>query len=223
MDKSRNWRIGATSFLLTAAFLTGSSAVPVQVAADMDSRTNERTVSAVSSNPPAALKKEIMREANLALRALKDRDFETLADMAAPSGIRFSPYAYVGVGADLVLTPQQIREAWDNRKPYIWGLYDGSGEVIRLDFRGYYDRFLNNLPYTAPDGVGYNRIIGSGNTVSNLNEVYPDARFVEFYVKGGRSGIGNVGGMDWGSLRFVFEKKQGEWKLSGIVSDGWTI
>ena len=223
MDKSRNWRIGAASFLVTAAFLAEGSAVAVQAAAVIDSGTNERIVSSVSSNPSAVLKKEITREANLALRALKDRDFETLADMAAPSGIRFSPYAYVGVGADLVLTPQQIREAWENRKPYIWGLYDGSGEVIRLDFRGYYDRFLNNLPYTAPDGVGYNRIIGSGNTVSNLNEVYPDARFVEFYVKGGRSGIGNVGGMDWGSLRFVFEKKQGEWKLSGIVSDGWTI
>ncbi|WP_051507429.1 hypothetical protein [Saccharibacillus sacchari] len=223
MDKSRNWRIGATSFLVTAAFLAECSAVPVQAAAAMDSVTNERIVSSVSSNPSAALKKKITREANLALRALKDRDFETLADMAAPSGIRFSPYAYVGVGADLVLTPQQIREAWENRKPYIWGLYDGSGEVIRLDFRGYYDRFLNNLPYTAPDGVGYNRIIGSGNTVSNLKEVYPDAQFVEFYVKGGRSGIGNVGGMDWGSLRFVFEQKQGEWKLSGIISDQWTI
>jgi len=223
MDKSRNWRIGATSFLVTAAFLAEGSAVPVQAAAAMDSGTNERIVSSVSSNPSAVLKKEITREANLALRALKDRDFETLADMAAPSGIRFSPYAYVGVGADLVLTPQQIREAWENRKPYIWGLYDGSGEVIRLDFRGYYDRFLNNLPYTAPDGVGYNRIIGSGNTVNNLNEVYPDAQFVEFYVKGGRSGIGNVGGMDWGSLRFVFEQKQGEWKLSGIISDQWTI
>lgn len=135
MDKSRNWRIGATSFLVTAAFWTGSSAVPVQAASAMDPGTNERIVSSVSSNPSAALKKEIMREANLALRALKDRDFETLSDMAAPSGIRFSPYAYVG----------------------------------------------------------------------------------------GRSGIGNVGGMDWGSLRFVFEQKQGEWKLSGIISDQWTI
>ncbi|MEJ8305998.1 hypothetical protein [Saccharibacillus sacchari] len=223
MDKRKKRRIGIFSSVMAAACLMGSSVMPIQVAAAMGSATRGQAASSVSTNEAAALKKEIVREANLALRALKDRDFETLADMAAPSGIRFSPYAYIGVGADLVLTPQQIREGWDNRKPYIWGLYDGSGEVIRLDFRGYYDRFLNNLPYTAPDGVGYNRIVRSGNTISNLKEVYPNAQFVEFYVKGGRSGIGNVGGMDWGSLRFVFEQKQGEWKLSGIISDRWTI
>lgn len=189
-------------------------------------RTVANTQSAASKakqkETPAALQKEIVKKANLALRALADREFEKLADMAAPTGIRFSPYAYVLPESDRILTPNELRGAWADKRTYVWGSYDGSGEPITLDFRSYYVQFLNNLPYTAPDGVGCNRIVRSGNTISNLQRVYPKAEFVEFYVKEGRSGVENVGGMDWGSLRFVFEQIRGEWKLTGIIGDRWT-
>ncbi|WP_172197117.1 hypothetical protein [Saccharibacillus qingshengii] len=185
--------------------------------------TSAASVQGSKAASAAAVQKEIRLQSNRALRALADRDFDKLADLAAPSGVRFSPYAYILPTSDRMLTPQQLRQAWTDKNLYVWGSYDGSGEPIKLDFRGYYARFLNDLPYTAPDGVGYNRIVRSGNTPSNLPTVYPTAKFVEFYVKGGRSGSPNTGGMDWGSLRFVWEQIDGEWKLAGIVGDRWTI
>ena len=171
----------------------------------------------------ARQKRQVMQQAQRSLRALADGDLDKLADLAAPSGIRFSPYAYVSKEKDVVLTAGQLRGLKTDKKAYVWGEYDGSGEPIRLDFYSYYNEFLHNLPYTAPNAIGYNRIVRSGNTRSNLTEVYPNAAFVEFYVKGGRSEHPSSQGMDWGSLRFVFEKNGGEWKLAGIVGDRWTI
>ncbi|NGZ77818.1 hypothetical protein [Saccharibacillus alkalitolerans] len=215
-------RTAAAAFAAVLVFLPERTA---EVRAYAGSEESAAAASGAAAYPTNAekTKLEIVREANLALRALADRDFDALADLAAPRGIRFSPYAYVELKSDRVLTPGKLRQAWKDPETYVWGAYDGSGEPIVLDFRGYYARFLNNLPYTAPDGVGYNRVVRSGNTLSNLKKAYPKAKFVEFYVKGGRSGAGDVGGMDWGSLRFVFEQTGSDWQLIGIVGDRWTI
>ncbi|WP_172257222.1 hypothetical protein [Saccharibacillus deserti] len=220
MDKQ--WKktvtAGAAAVMLTGAFGYGLQEQKVSAAEQLTAQSpGTKPASAVS------VQKEVLRQANRALRALADRDFDKLADLASPSGVRFSPYAYVLPKSDRILTPRQLRQVWTDKKTYVWGSYDGSGEPIRLDFRGYYGRFLNNLPYTAPDGIGYNRIVRSGSMPSNLRKVYPEAEFVEFYVKGGRGGSPNTGGMDWGSLRFVWEQIEGEWKLVGIVGDRWTI
>ncbi|OWA33136.1 hypothetical protein B9G55_23570 [Saccharibacillus sp. O16] len=235
MNKKR-WMRGGGAGALTLALLTVGAGYAAQPAgaASLQPTAEPTVVQAAaqdstpvkkpdSSSQAAAEKKQILRQANLALRALADRDFAALADQVGAEGLRFSAYAYVVPESDRVLTADELRGAWADRKPYVWGSYDGSGRPIRLDFRGYYTKFLYNLPYTAPDGVGYNRTIGGGNMPNNLNEVYPDAVFVEFYVKGGRSGVPNVGGMDWGSLRFVFQPVEGKWTLVGIVGDRWTI
>lgn len=227
MDKRRWMRSGGVG-ALTLALLTGSafgsaSAASAAESAAMNAPTSPAALSAQNSADSAAEKKTVIRQANLALRALADRNFAALADMAGPEGVRFSAYAYVVPESDRILTADELRGAWTDRNPYVWGSYDGSGKPIKLDFRGYYAKFLYNLPYTAPDRVGYDQVVRSSNMPNNLDEVYPQSRFVEFYVKGGRSGVKNVGGMDWGSLRFVFEPIDGEWKLVGIVGDRWTI
>lgn len=224
MDKKRWVRSGGAG-ALTLALLTGGAFGEASAAsAAAESAATVGQPSAVQKPADAAMeKKAVMRQANLALRALADRDFAALAEMAGPEGVRFSAYAYVVPESDRVMTADELRAAWTDRKVYVWGSYDGSGQPIKLDFRGYYAKFLYNLPYTAPDRVGYDQVVRSSNMPNNLDEVYPQSRFVEFYVKGGRSGVKNVGGMDWGSLRFVFEPIDGEWKLVGIVGDRWTI
>lgn len=223
MDK-RRWIRGGGAGALTLALLTGGAFGTVSaVSAAASSATAGQLSAAQKPADAAAEKKAVMRQANLALRALADRNFAALAEMAGPEGVRFSAYAYIVPESDRILTANELRGAWTDRKTYVWGSYDGSGKPIKLDFRGYYAKFLYNLPYTAPDRVGYDQAVRGGNMPNNLDEVYPEAKFVEFYVKGGRSGAKNVGGMDWGSLRFVFEPIDGEWKLVGIVGDRWTI
>jgi len=49
---------------------------------------------------------------------------------------------------------------------------------------------------------------------------YPTASFVEFHFTGFDP---QYGGIDWSSLRLVFENVGGNWLLIGIVHDGWTI
>ncbi len=223
MDKRRWIRNGGVG-ALTLALLTGGAFGSVSAVLAAESATaNVQAPSARKPADAAAEKKAVMRQANLALRALADRNFAALAEMAGPEGVRFSPYAYVVPESDRILTADELRGAWTDRSTYVWGSYDGSGRPIKLDFRGYYAKFLYNLPYTAPNRIGYDQVIRSGNVPNNLDEVYPQSKFVEFYVKGGRSGAKNVGGMDWGSLRFVFQPIDGAWKLVGIVGDRWTV
>ncbi|MDO3413325.1 hypothetical protein QWJ34_26470 [Saccharibacillus sp. CPCC 101409] len=218
-------RKAAVSSVLAAGTLLVALSAPVGAYAEsrIDAAARPAAYSPEAAEAQAKQKREVMQQAQRALRALADGNFGRLADLAAPSGIRFSPYAYVSKETDVVLTASQLRGLKTDKKAYDWGEYDGSGEPIRLDFYSYYNEFLHNLPYTAPNAIGYNRIVRSGNTISNLAKVYPKASFVEFYVKGGRSDHPSSEGMDWGSLRFVFEQSGGEWKLFGIVGDRWTI
>jgi hypothetical protein len=68
--------------------------------------------------------------------------------------------------------------------------------------------------------IGNNIVIGKGNTLENIHEVYPDGVFVEFHFTGFNE---QYDGMDWKSLRLVFEQDGGSWRLVGIVHDQWTI
>ncbi|AZV43291.1 hypothetical protein BAOM_2682 [Peribacillus asahii] len=67
--------------------------------------------------------------------------------------------------------------------------------------------------------VGYNQTIGKGNTVNNIRKVYPNSIVVEYYFGGTKK----YSGMDWSSLKLVYEKKGSTWYLVGIVHDEWTI
>lgn len=177
------------------------------------------------SQPPASSNKQPVEQAGqLALAALKESDMEKLAGLAHPDkGIRFSPYAYVDKERDLVFRPEQIRKLLQDRTVYEWGVFDGSGEPIKLTFGDYYRRFIFDLDFTKPQSSAVNQTLGTGNTKSNLTEVYDPARhaYIDYHFDGIDP---KYGGMDWRSLRLVFEKSQdGSWVLVGIIHDQWTI
>ena len=66
----------------------------------------------------------------------------------------------------------------------------------------------------------YNKVIGSGNTINNLAEFFPECVFVEYHFDGFEH---KLGGMDWRSLRLGLAEKGGAWYLVGVVHDEWTI
>ncbi|HZJ99630.1 MAG TPA: hypothetical protein VFC79_06470 [Tissierellaceae bacterium] len=155
------------------------------------------------------------------LELLKDKDMDDLDDFVHPSkGVRFSPYGYVDTDNHLVFTADQVDDLDDDSQIYTWGDYDGSGEPIELDFNDYYDRFIFDEDFSDPQIIGNNVIIGQGNTLVNIEEVYPDGHFVELHFEGFDS---QYEGMDWRSLRLVFETIDGDWYLVGIIHDEWTI
>ena len=56
--------------------------------------------------------------------------------------------------------------------------------------------------------------------LENQFEVYESPIIVEYYFSGFNP---EYEGMDWRSLRLVFEEIRGHWKLVGLINNQWTI
>lgn len=149
------------------------------------------------------------------------QDFASVATFVdATLGLRFSPYSYINFGSDLWFSPSQVSNLMTDPLVYTWGSYDGSGDSISSNFIGYYNEFVYDETYSNPHLIGNNTLIGTGNMINNIATVYPTASFVEFYFTGFNPAYN---GMDWSSLRLIFEYVSGSWKLIGIEHDQWTI
>ena len=158
-----------------------------------------------------------------AIMALHDRDLAALARLVHPIlGLRFTPYALVTKGSDgdLVFRADELPGLMADSTVYHWGLYDGSGLPIDATFRAYYDQFVYDVDFVRPDVVGFGERVGQGNSIDNIATAYPGGVMVEYHFEGFDP---QYGGMDWRSLRLVFEELNGIWYLVGIVHDEWTI
>lgn len=163
---------------------------------------------------------EIEARARLAVSCLKKMDWERLSSIAHPiEGVTFSPYAYVEKNA-VRLSANRIKKlgAWE--KTYTWGVYDGSGEPVKLSFGEYYRKFVYDKDFMNAPEVSVSRYVHKGNSISNIEKFFGnDAAFVEFHCPGTEENAG----YDWASLRLVFRKYEGDWRLVGVVHDCWTI
>ena len=152
---------------------------------------------------------------------LKARDMNELKNYAHPQkGIRFSPYAYIDETNDIIVTANDLETYMNSSDIYTWGNFDGTGEPIDLNFSDYYDRFVYNQDFANPHIVGNNQIVQTGNTINNIEDVYPNAQFVEFHFTGFDP---QYTGMDWTSLRIVMEEYNSQFYIIGIIHDEWTI
>lgn len=154
------------------------------------------------------------------INLLKDKDLPRLATYVHPTeGVRFSPYGNVNMETDVVMQASILQNAFNEDDILNWGSYDGSGKSIDLSFTDYYKKFIYNHDFVNADQVGYNTIIGTGNTVNNATEVYSDSFIAEYYFKG--TAANNF--MDWSSLKIVLVEYNRDWVVVGIIHDQWTI
>lgn len=159
--------------------------------------------------------------AKAVMQALSAKDMERLASYVHPvKGVRFTPYTYVDRERDLVFTQNEIRNFFNNQRRYLWGYYDGSGEEILLTPSEYYTKFVYSADFINAEQIGYNQVLGLGNMLENQFEVYENPIIVEYYFPGFDP---VYEGMDWQSLRLVFEEYEDEWRLTGIIHNQWTI
>ncbi|AIQ39642.1 hypothetical protein [Paenibacillus sp. FSL R5-0912] len=167
--------------------------------------------------PPTALE-----AATTVMRALKNGNMETLAAWVhRDRGVRFSPYAYVDVDKDIVLSQDELKAAMQDPVKREWREFAGTGELIKLTFADYYKRFVYDADFSGKSEVALNQGLGQGTTLNNLNEVYPKEThdFLEYHIAGIDP---SLEGMDWRSLRLVFEKNGQDHILVGIIHDQWT-
>ncbi|NLM21356.1 MAG: hypothetical protein GX207_06360 [Peptococcaceae bacterium] len=175
----------------------------------------------LQTDPEEYSKNIIDKRAIDVLTAIKNYDMERFADAIHPDkGVRFSPYGYVDVENNLVFTAEEVKKLAADSKTYLWGHYDGSGEPITLNFSDYYKQFIYDADFVNAEQVAYNKALGHGNTLNNSFEVYKNSIIVEYHFSGFDS---QYEGIDWRSLRLVFEKKDDIWYLVGIIHDQWTI
>jgi hypothetical protein len=162
---------------------------------------------------------EVLPLAEAAIQALKAKDMDKLAELTSPgSGLRFSPYSFVRP-EDLAFSPEQLKGLLKDPTVYVWGTFDGSGEPIQMTFAEYYERFVYSKDFASAEQIGLNERLGQGNTIDNSQEFYPEAVVVEYHLPGENP---DYGGMDWQSLRLVFQQQEGQWYLVGIIHDEWT-
>jgi len=204
--------------LLLIVIILFSACGPVQTKAP-DNQTIEET--GIEERNNAGSSENINETAREAINALKDKDMEKISKLVHPEkGVRFSPYAFVDVKNDLVFSAADVKDLFSDTTIYTWGSYDGTGDPIELTFEGYYKKFIYDADFANAEQVGYNEILGKGNTIENSAEVYKDSVVVEYHF----SGIDpKYEGMDWRSLRIVFEKFEDAWYIVGIIHDQWTI
>jgi hypothetical protein len=146
-------------------------------------------------------------------------DFELLASYADENGVRFSPHAYIDVENDIILSPSEIANGAKDETVRFWGVSDGAGEDIEETFQAYLKDVVsfNDRNYQEAPILGVNAIVSAGNTLQNIDEVYPNAKYVEFYFPGSEE----FGGLDWSSLKVILVESEGQWKWIGIVNAKW--
>ncbi|NLW03183.1 MAG: hypothetical protein GX027_07950 [Clostridiaceae bacterium] len=155
------------------------------------------------------------------LTAISNNDFGKLSGAVHPEkGVRFTPYGYVDAERDLVFSADEIKSMASDSRIYMWGNYDGIGDPIELSFRDYFSRFVYDADFLEAEQTGYNKILGQGNSINNSFEFYEDSIIVEYHFPGIDP---KYEGMDWRSLRLVFEEAGDTWYLVGIIHDEWTI
>ncbi|HOA41096.1 MAG TPA: hypothetical protein PKM10_06560, partial [Halanaerobiales bacterium] len=155
------------------------------------------------------------------IQAIKNRDGEKIAEFVHPvKGVRFTPYTYVSPEGDVVFSREEMKNFFADTDLYLWGYYDGIGSEIRLKPAEYYEEFIYSADFINAPEVGYNEVLSSGNMLENQFDVYDNPIIVEYYFPGFNP---EYDGMDWRSLRLVFEEYEGNWKLTGIIHNQWTI
>jgi hypothetical protein len=155
------------------------------------------------------------------LKVIKNKDLTLLAEYIHPKvGLRFSPYANVDTINHIKFTRDQFLIAVKNNKEFSWGHYDGSGSAIVFPIEGYFGRFVYDHDFLVPEKLSVNAIIGHGNSIDNLKQIYPVSDFTESYFSGFDV---KMEGMDWSSLRLVFSKFENKLYLIGIIHDQATV
>lgn len=190
----------------------GSRWTPVRFG-DGTGWVNRRYLATQYGHAPEAL----VRRAHEALLLITAREWTRLAGMVHPrKGLLFSPLGYLEPTC-LRVSAKELPRWVASKEKRLWGMADGSGMEIRYSFEDYYPRYVVDRDFLRADEIAFGRALQRGNELDNIEEIFPGASVVEYYVDARDHGL------DWHSLRLVFEREGDAWFLVAIVHVEWTI
>ncbi|MDN3607374.1 hypothetical protein [Kaistella yonginensis] len=153
------------------------------------------------------------------LSTLKAKDYTRFSSYIHPEkGVQFSMYAYIQPNQDKRFTRQEFIKYAPTNIKFTWGEKDGSGDKLVLSIKDYFNNWVFNRDFTKGE-YQLNTFKGSGNSLNNLQETYAGFNFTENFLPGSEQ----YSGMDWNSLRLVFEELHGTYYLVAVINDEWTI
>ncbi len=187
---------------------------------DKTDSTKQVKTETAKVDPVEVSKDQALKQLNEEIiQALKEKNYKKITDFIHPDkGIRFSMYAFVNPKEDKNFSQSDFRKYEPTKTLFTWGSLDGSGDLYKGTIHQYLEKWVYSKDF-ATGQVSFNEFLGKGNSLNNLKEIYPTADFIENYIKGSEANAG----MDWKSLRLVFEELQGKYYLVAIVNDQWTI
>lgn len=174
------------------------------------------TAAAAATSAPS-----VMDTALAVCAALKAEDFSALSSYVHPDkGVLFVPYSAVEPEKNLKFSAKQVAAFATDASTYIWGITDGEGAPIKMTPKEYVRRYVYNEDYLSASVIGLNTVVKTGNSLENVKEAFPDASFIEFHIP---EIDPQYEGMDWTSLKLVFENVNGRPLLIAIIHSQWTI
>lgn len=162
----------------------------------------------------------LLNTACYVVKVLQEADYAALAAVVHPEkGVTFTPYSTVDFETDLTFPAAKIKSLAEDDTLYTWGFTDSREGLISLTMAQYFSKYVFDADYTQAIQIGVDRVMISGNALENISEAYPNCRFVDFSVPEQDS---TNQGLDWCSLKLVFEPGDTGWYLVGIVHGQWT-
>ncbi len=156
---------------------------------------------------------------NEILSTLKMKDYVKFTNYIHPEkGVRSSMYGYVNPKKDKNFTKEEFKKYVTTNIKFTWGDQDGTGDPLILSIKDYLIQWVFKKDFTKGE-FHFNTFKGTGNSLNNLKEIYPNNDFTENYIGGSEE----YGEMDWNCLRFVFEELYGTYYLVAVINDEWTI
>ncbi len=154
------------------------------------------------------------------LDLLRRTDWQNLAPYVHPEkGLFFSPDLHIDTVNDRQFTKDEVRKFSNHKQKLNWGNEAGSGETIELSINAYQKRYINDHDYSNADTIGVNKRVSKGNMKWNLHDIWPEAKFVEYHLKGFAE---QYNGMDWASLILVWDRHKEKRKLIAVLHGHWT-
>jgi hypothetical protein len=149
-----------------------------------------------------------------------NEDFAALSRIVHPEhGVVMSPCATINLNTDRRFSAEHIASLSLDTSVYIWGVVNGSGKPIELTPAGYFTEFVPAARHMDATTIGINTIVRSGNALENIEDVFPDVRFVDFHIQCGEP----IEEFGWSSLRLGFMEHRGNLRLILISYSTWEI
>ena len=125
----------------------------------------------------------IFNSADIVIKILEDWQLLNLLDWIHPDRwIRFSPYTYIDVNVHNVLFPDDIIN--DSGQNNLWGYNDWKWDAIEMSISDYISQYVINKDFLKADEILINEQILRWNNLNNIDEVYLNWEFIEYYFSG---------------------------------------